>query len=110
MLPTIMYSLWSFVKPGLYSNEKRFIKNTFIPSMILFVLSILLSYKLLIPTIYKFFIGFETSFESSMISIELEAKISEYVSTILQTIFIMSLLSQYPIIILVLMYLGHNRS
>ena len=106
MLPTIMYSLWSFVKPGLYSNEKRFIKNTFIPSMILFVLSILLSYKLLIPTIYKFFIGFETSFESSMISIELEAKISEYVSTILQTIFIMSLLSQYPIIILVLIYLG----
>jgi sec-independent protein translocase protein TatC len=106
MLPVIMYSLWSFVKPGLYHNEKEFIKNTFVPSMILFIVSIFLSYKLLIPTIYKFFIGFETNFESSMISIELEAKISEYVSTILQTVFIMSLLSQYPIIVLVLMYLN----
>ena len=106
MLPIIMYSLWSFIKPGLYYNEKKFIKNTYIPSMILFVTSIILSYKLLIPIIYKFFIGFETSFENSMISIELEAKISEYVSTILQTVFIMSLLSQYPVVVLVLMYIG----
>ena len=106
ILPNIMYSLWAFIKPGLYDNEKRFIKNTFIPSIILFILSIILSYNFLIPAIYKFFIGFETNFENSMISIELEAKISEYVSTILQTVVVMSLLSQYPIIILILMYLN----
>lgn len=104
-LPYLLYQTWSFIKPGLYSNEKVFVKRMFLPSITLFVISIILAYQMLIPAICAFFSGFETNSEQSLLLIQLEPKISEYVSTVLSTLSITIIVSQYPVIILILVHL-----
>jgi len=105
ILPNIVYQIWSFLKPGLYLNEQRFLKKMIIPCILLLSLGLFLTFSTLIPTICEFFIGFETNLEENAMQIQLEAKISEYVSTVLYTMLLISILSQYPLFILVLLYL-----
>jgi sec-independent protein translocase protein TatC len=105
IIPNIIYQAWSFLKPGLYFNEQKFLKKTLGPSIILFALGLFLTFSVLIPAICKFFVGFETNLEDGAIQIQLEAKISEYVFIVTYTIFLISILSQYPLIILSLIYL-----
>lgn len=105
ILPNIIYQIWSFLKPGLYQNEKHFLKRMIIPCVFLFTVGLILTFNILIPTICKFFLGFETNLEEGAIQIQLEAKISEYVSTVLYTMFLITVLSQYPLLILILLYL-----
>lgn len=105
ILPNVIYQLWSFLKPGLYLNEQRFLKKMIIPCIILLGLGLMLTFNTLIPAICKFFIGFETNLEEGAMQIQLEAKISEYVSTVFYTILLISFLSQYPLLILILLYL-----
>ena len=105
IIPNIIYQAWSFLKPGLYFNEQKFLKKTLGPSIILFALGLFLTFSVLIPAICKFFVGFETNLEDGAIQIQLEAKISEYVFIVTYKIFLISILSQYPLIILSLIYL-----
>ena len=106
ILPNVIYQIWSFIRPGLYQNEQNFLRKIIVPSVLLFLLGLFLTFNILTPAICKFFLGFETTLEEGAIQIQLEAKISEYVSTILNTIFIITVLSQYPLLILILLYLG----
>lgn len=105
VIPNIVYQIWSFLKPGLYQNERQFLKNIIIPCTLLFVLGLFLTFDILIPTICKFFIGFETTLEEGAVQIQLEAKISEYVYTVLYTMLLTTVLSQYPLLIMIFLYL-----
>ena len=106
IIPNIIYQTWSFLKPGLYPNEQRFLKKMMIPCTFFFCLGLFLTFNTLIPAICKFFIGFESNLEEGAVQIQLEAKISEYVSTVLYTTLLISILSQYPLLILLLLYLN----
>ena len=103
--PTILYQVWSFLKPGLYVNEQRFLKKMMVPCIFFFSIGLILTFSTLIPAICKFFIGFETNLEEGAMQIQLEAKISEYVSTVLYTMLLISILSQYPLLIIIFLYL-----
>lgn len=103
--PNIIYQVWSFLKPGLYMNERHFLKRMIIPCILFFCLGLILTFNILIPTICKFFVGFETNLEEGAIQMQLEAKISEYVTTVLYTMLLVSILSQYPFLVLILLYL-----
>jgi sec-independent protein translocase protein TatC len=106
ILPNIMHHTWFFLKPGLYKNEKLFLKRILPSSFLLFLLGILFSYIILLPIICNFFVGFEINSESSLIQVELEAKISNYINIVLSITFLMGILSQYPILLLISLHLG----
>ena len=49
-MPYILYQIWSFVAPGLYSNEKRLVAPLMLGSTLLFYGGIAFAYFLVFPT------------------------------------------------------------
>lgn len=58
--PWLIYQLWRFVAPGLYANEKRFVRILVPLSAGLTLTSATFYYTLVLPVVLSFFIGFGT--------------------------------------------------
>jgi sec-independent protein translocase protein TatC len=56
--PWILFQLWRFVAPGLYSHERRFVYFLLPLSVALTVLGVLFMYVFIMPLLLRFFIGF----------------------------------------------------
>lgn len=54
-VPYLLYQVWAFIAPGLYSHEKRLITPLVLSSTLLFYLGILFAYYAVFPIIFKFF-------------------------------------------------------
>lgn len=59
--PWIVYQLWRFVAPGLYSHERRFAYLLAPLSAVLTVCSGLFLYYVMLPTVLAFFVAFNAS-------------------------------------------------
>ena len=59
-LPVIFWQLWSFVAPGLYKNEKKYIFPFVIASSICFGIGTYFGFFFVFPTIFTFLIKFGT--------------------------------------------------
>ena len=57
--PIIANQLWGFVAPGLYAREKRAFLPFLIATPVLFAAGASLAYFVVMPTAFKWFIGFE---------------------------------------------------
>lgn len=57
--PIIANQLWAFVAPGLYAREKKAFLPFLIATPVLFSLGASLAYFLVMPTAFKWFLGFE---------------------------------------------------
>ena len=57
-LPIILYQLWAFIAPGLYSREKKFASPFVVSSVFLFVGGGYFGYKVAFPPAFQFLLGF----------------------------------------------------
>ena len=64
-LPVTFWQIWSFVAPGLYANEKRYLVPFVIASTILFGGGAAFGYVVVFPLIYEFFASFSSDFVES---------------------------------------------
>ncbi len=53
-LPFILYQVWSFVAPGLYAHERRFIGPLVVVSTLLFIAGMSFAYFAVFPVIFGF--------------------------------------------------------
>jgi sec-independent protein translocase protein TatC len=60
--PLIIWQLWKFIAPGLYTHEKKFAIPFVLLSTTFFVLGGLFSHYIAFPWTWKFFIGFSTDY------------------------------------------------
>ncbi len=97
--PIIAVQIWRFVAPGLYKHERRAFLPFLIATPVLFVLGAALVYYLVIPMAWKFFLGFEQPGGPGQLPIQLEAKVSEYLSLIMKLIFAFGLAFQLPVLL-----------
>lgn len=58
--PWLLYQLWKFVAPGLYSSERRFVYVLLPLSSVLTMLGVVFLYYVIFPIVLAFFIGFGT--------------------------------------------------
>ena len=56
-LPNTLYQVWSFVAPGLYAHEKKFMLPLVIFSSLLFLAGMSFAYFLVFPVIFGFIVG-----------------------------------------------------
>lgn len=103
--PVIAAQLYKFLAPGLYKKEKRFIFPFAFMSPLLFLLGAAFVYLFIMPLALKFFISFESG-QGTAMPIELEAKISEYLSFVTHMIIGFGLAFQLPIVLLLLAKTG----
>ncbi len=100
--PLIANQIWKFVAPGLYKNERRAFLPFLIATPVMFLLGAALVYYFIIPAAWHFFLGFETQGDAGGMAIQLEAKVSEYLSLVMTLIFAFGLSFQLPIILVLL--------
>ena len=104
--PVWATQLWLFVAPGLYRSEKRTILPFLLASPVLFVLGAALAYYFIFPMAWQFFISFETPANGSTVAIQLEAKVSEYLSLVMHMILAFGQAFQMPVLLTLLCKIG----
>jgi sec-independent protein translocase protein TatC len=57
-LPYVLYQLWAFVAPGLYTHEKKLALPLVMTSTLLFFIGMAFAYFLVFPTVFKFLTGY----------------------------------------------------
>lgn len=98
--PMILYQIWLFVAPALYSHEKRYVIPFVCSSTILFVGGAAFGYFVVFPIIAKFFMHFTTDF------IQPAPRLKESLSFCSMLLLTFGLAFELPIFILFLSKLG----
>ena len=104
--PVIATQVWGFIAPGLYKNEKRVFLPFLIATPALFLTGAAFVYYLVIPTAWKFFVSFENPSIANGLPIELEARVSEYLSFTMTMIFAFGFCFQLPVLLTLLGNVG----
>ena len=69
-LPFILYQIWLFIAPGLYSHEKKMILPFVIGGTIMFLVGVLFAYYVVTPFGFQFLITFGSFLYTPLINIE----------------------------------------
>ena len=97
--PVIASQLWLFVAPGLYRSERRAFAPFLIATPVLFVLGAALAYYFVFPFAWRFFLSFETPGGADVLQIQLQAKVSEYLSLVMKLILAFGIAFQLPVLL-----------
>jgi sec-independent protein translocase protein TatC len=104
--PIFLTQFWLFVAPGLYKHEKSALAPFLVATPFLFFLGGGLVYYIIFPFAAEFFIAFQVPASESSLAIELEPKVNEYLSLMMQLIFAFGLCFQLPVIMTLLARVG----
>jgi sec-independent protein translocase protein TatC len=102
-LPVVLYQLWAFVAPGLYSHEKKLVLPLVISSTILFIVGVAFCYFLVIPGMSQFIQAFAPT------SITAAPDIEQYFGFVLTLFFVFGIAFEVPIAVIVLVRIGLVR-
>jgi sec-independent protein translocase protein TatC len=99
-LPVVLYQVWAFVAPGLYSHEKRMVLPLVISSTILFLVGVAFCYFLVIPGMSQFIQLFAPK------SITAAPDIEQYFGFVLTLFLVFGIAFEVPIAVIVLVRVG----
>ncbi len=99
-IPVILYHLWRFVAPGLYTHERKYLLPVICLSTVFFFLGILFGYFIVMPFGMKFFVSFTSSELMPLI------RMKEYISFTSKFLFAFGIVFELPLFSLVLTKLG----
>lgn len=108
-IPLILIQLWKFIAPGLYSHERRSLVPAFLLTPVLFLMGASLAFFVIMPLAWEFFLGFERiGAENGVngVAVELEARVSEYLSLVIQLVLAFGLSFELPVLLYVLAKVG----
>ena len=99
-LPVVLYQLWAFVAPGLYSHEKKLVLPLVISSTLLFLVGVAFCYKLVIPAMSRFIQAFAPA------SITAAPDIEQYFGFVLTLFVVFGIAFEVPVAVVVLARIG----
>ncbi|HEY0843082.1 twin-arginine translocase subunit TatC [Methylotenera sp.] len=90
-LPHTLYQIWSFVAPGLYAHEKKFMIPIILASSFLFLSGMAFAYFLVFPVIFGFIVG------TAPVGVAVMTDIGNYLDFIITLFFAFGLAFEVPI-------------
>ncbi len=99
-LPYVLYQVWAFVAPGLYSHEKKLVLPLVTSSTILFFIGVAFCYFLVLPAMAQFIQNFAPT------SITAAPDIEQYFGFVLTLFVVFGLAFEVPIVVIVLARMG----
>ena len=99
-LPIVLYQVWAFVAPGLYSHEKKLVLPLVVSSTILFIAGVAFCYFLVIPGMSKFIQAFAPA------TITAAPDIEQYFGFVLTLFLVFGIAFEVPIAVIVLARIG----
>jgi len=104
--PVFASQIYIFLAPGLYKKERKVLLPYLIATPILFAIGASVAYYMVFPLAWKFFASFEITAGSGAMPIQLEARVSEYLSLVISMIFAFGTAFQLPVILTLLAKVG----
>lgn len=104
--PFVAMQVWMFIAPGLYKHEKKALMPFLVATPILFFMGGALVYYLVFPMAWKFFVSFEQAGGAGHLPMQLEAKVNEYLSLVMQLIFAFGLCFELPVVLTLMARVG----
>jgi sec-independent protein translocase protein TatC len=104
--PLIASQIWLFVAPGLYRHERSAFLPFLIATPVMFLLGAAMLYYLILPFALKFFASFEVLPGEGAMPIQLEAKMSEYLSLVMALILAFGISFELPVFLSLLGKVG----
>jgi sec-independent protein translocase protein TatC len=104
--PVIANQIYKFVAPGLYKNERDAFRPYLIATPVLFGLGACVVYFLVMPLAMTFFLSMQQLDPTQQVSIQLQAKVSEYLSLIMTLILGFGVCFQLPVVLTLLARAG----
>jgi sec-independent protein translocase protein TatC len=99
-LPYVLYQIWAFVAPGLYSHEKKMVLPLVVSSTALFFVGVAFCYRIVIPALTSFMVKVAPS------SVNAAPDIEQYFGTVLTLFLVFGIAFEVPIAVVVLARLG----
>jgi len=99
-LPYVLYQVWGFVAPGLYSHEKRLVLPLVVASWLLFLVGMSFAYFLVFPMVFKFMASIAPEGVAWMTDID------KYLSFVLTTFIAFGITFEVPVVVIVLVRAG----
>jgi sec-independent protein translocase protein TatC len=95
-LPIVLYQLWAFVAPGLYSHEKKLVLPLVVSSTLLFMVGVAFCYFFVFGQVFKFIQSFAPK------SITAAPDIEAYLSFVITMFIAFGMAFEVPIVVIVL--------
>lgn len=99
-LPVVLYQVWAFVAPGLYSHEKRLVLPLVVSSTLLFITGVGFCYFIVIPGMSQFIQAFAPS------AITAAPDIEQYFGFVLTLFLVFGIAFEVPVAVIVLARIG----
>ncbi|MCF0177485.1 MAG: twin-arginine translocase subunit TatC [Bacteroidales bacterium] len=100
-MPFIFHQLWSFVRPALYSHEKKLVKNAFAFAGILFYVGVLTSYFIVVPLTVRFLGTYQVSPD-----VPNQIALNSYIGMFVSLLLVMGIVFEMPILAILLSKIG----
>jgi sec-independent protein translocase protein TatC len=104
--PVVATQIWMFVAPGLYKHEKKAFLPFLVATPVMFLVGAAFLYFLVLPAALKFFASFEVPAGEGQMPIQLEAKMSEYLSLVMTLILAFGISFELPVLLVLLAKVG----
>ena len=99
-LPVVLYQVWAFVAPGLYSHEKKLVMPLVVSSTLLFFFGVAFCYYVVFGQVFSFIQSFAPK------SITAAPDIEEYLNFVLGMFLAFGLAFEVPIAVILLVRMG----
>jgi len=99
-LPFILFQIWSFVAPGLYAHEKRWIVPLVVASLLLFLSGMAFAYFAVFPMVF----GFITA--SAPHGVAVMTDIDKYLSFVMSMFLAFGVTFQVPVAVVAMVKMG----
>ncbi|MBH2009016.1 MAG: twin-arginine translocase subunit TatC [Xanthomonadaceae bacterium] len=99
-LPVVLYQVWAFVAPGLYSHEKKLVMPLVVSSTLLFFFGVAFCYYVVFGQVFSFIQSFAPK------SITAAPDIEEYLNFVLGMFLAFGLAFEVPVAVILLVRMG----
>jgi len=99
-LPWVLYQLWAFIAPGLYTHEKRLIAPLVISSSLLFMAGVAFCYFFVFGRVFHFISDFSPS------SIAVTPDIENYLDFVMSMCLAFGATFEVPVVVVILVRMG----
>jgi len=100
-LPIVLYQVWAFIAPGLYTHERKLVLPLVVSSYSLFLIGMSFAYFLVFPSVFQFMANY-----NAPLGAEMSTDIDKYLSFAMSTFLAFGITFEVPVVVVVLVKMG----
>jgi len=99
-VPFLLYQIWAFVAPGLYSHEKKLVVPLLVSSTLLFYAGVAFAYFVVFPLVFSFFTGVAPE------GVQVSTDIGSYLDFVITLFFAFGIAFEVPVATVLVVAVG----